>query len=337
MSSAYVALTEALVPFYGVMCVGYLGGRYGAVGGAELAALNTFVARFALPALVVRVLATADVASLDLGVAVADLVHKAACAVLVPLALRAFPAEGAGAAPSLADVSVWHTVLTLPNTIILGVPAIGALFDMETVELYLAVCFLLQASVHTVGIVCSLEVGVPGAKAAGGAPTLGEASRLAARRVLRNPVTLAAAAGVALSFSLGGELPTVLDDFLEMLQRCVSVVALFTIGVFTHLHGVVSCDWRAACVSTVARFAVAPAINLGVCLACGLRGDTLRIMAIQGALPQAVMAFSLYAEYGEAARPDIFSTNVGLGTLLSLPALAGWYWLVTAAFGEGGS
>jgi hypothetical protein len=122
------------------------------------------------------------------------------------------------------------------------------------------------------------------------------------------------------------------------------------------VHGIVSCGRRRAVEVVALRSVLSPVCCLCVMLIFGLRGEELKIMVMQGALPQAGAALSqpvlcvsaagslpaisgphamprdaptsnsvLFVVFKEfKIQPDVFSTSTTLGTALCLPVMSIW-------------
>ncbi|URE04210.1 auxin efflux carrier [Musa troglodytarum] len=73
----------------------------------------------------------------------------------------------------------------------------------------------------------------------------------------------------------------------------------------------------------VLKFIVGPTATTICAVVVGLRGDFLRVAIIQAALPQSISSFIFAREYG--LHPDVLSTAVIFGTLVSLPVLIAYY------------
>jgi len=65
---------------------------------------------------------------------------------------------------------------------------------------------------------------------------------------------------------------------------------------------------------------------VGVALAVGSRGEQLRILVLQSALPQAVVTFNISAKYGIGV--ELLTSSIAVGTLLTLPILLVWLWVL---------
>lgn len=72
------------------------------------------------------------------------------------------------------------------------------------------------------------------------------------------------------------------------------------------------------------RLVISPLLMGAVAAVLGIRGMEWRIIAVQAALPQAIVTFTLAQYYGAGA--DVLGACVTLGTLVSLPVLVFYYW-----------
>jgi hypothetical protein len=114
----------------------------------------------------------------------------------------------------------------------------------------------------------------------------------------------------------------ILDMTSLYLNNCVLGISLFNFGLFAYTHGIISCGYRRAAEVVFLRSVVSPICCLCVMLMFGLRGEPLKIMTMQGALPQAVSSFVVFKEF--KIQPDVFSTSTTVGTALCLPVMIIW-------------
>ena len=89
-------------------------------------------------------------------------------------------------------------------------------------------------------------------------------------------------------------LPQILDTTSLYLNNCVLGISLFNFGLFAFAHGIISCGRRKAAEVVFLRCVLSPLCCLLTMLALGLRGDALKVMVMQGALPQAVSSFVVF-------------------------------------------
>ncbi|KAK7851093.1 auxin efflux carrier component 6 [Quercus suber] len=84
------------------------------------------------------------------------------------------------------------------------------------------------------------------------------------------------------------------------------------------------CLWyKKGTVGMVIRFLCGPIIMSAASVAVGLRGVKLHAAIVQAALPQGIVPFVFAREYG--LHPDILSTGVIFGMLVSLPVTLLYY------------
>jgi predicted permease len=134
--------------------------------------------------------------------------------------------------------------------------------------------------------------------------------------LLRSPIVLATAGGVALS-ALGVRLPGWIAVSLEMLGQISVPLLLFTLGVR------MSATALAALPVGIAGALVRPAVGLGVAVALApalrLSGAQHGILILYASLPPAVLNFLLAEQYRQ--EPEKVASIVVLGHLASLVAV----------------
>lgn len=134
--------------------------------------------------------------------------------------------------------------------------------------------------------------------------------------LLRSPMVLATAAGVALSVT-GARLPGWLALAIEMTGDVAVPLMLFTLGVrmtATTLEG-----WHVGLVGAVLRPVAGVGLALAVGLALRLEPTQLGLLTLYGSLPPAVLNFLLAEEYRQD--PQQVASIVLLGHLVSLVAV----------------
>jgi len=157
--------------------------------------------------------------------------------------------------------------------------------------------------------------------------------RIVRDRLLTNPMVIGAFAGVITSLAVKAKdhtrpLPYILDTTSLYLQNCVLGISLFNFGLFAFCHGIISCGYQRAAVIVLMRCVVSPLCCLLVMLVFRLKGDVLKIMILQGALPQAVSSFVVFKEF--KIQPEVFSTSTTLTTALCLPTMLIWYVMLSS-------
>ncbi|GBG79698.1 hypothetical protein CBR_g29962 [Chara braunii] len=137
---------------------------------------------------------------------------------------------------------------------------------------------------------------------------------------------------VGMAYSLlasryGFDMPTPLEKTVTMLSNMCLGLSMISLGMFTALEGsLVPIGWWNTTWTFSLRLLWEPALAGIITYLFGCRGRVLKVAIIQSALPQAVITFVLASQFG--VHPDVLSTSVGLGTLVSLPLLIVYYLLL---------
>lgn len=205
------------VPIFLLIGVGYFAVRAGLVEQAGLKTMAAFVLNFALPALIVRALATRKLSE------VADasyfLVYGGASLVVFAgvFAIARFARgrdQSASAIQAMGATAANSGFFGYPTAaLVLGAPA-GVALSLN------------MAFENIVLIPLALTLAEAGRSGGGG---VSETLRGAARRLVRNPLIIAIVIGVALSAS-GFVLPAPVGRAVDMLASAAGAVALFAIG-----------------------------------------------------------------------------------------------------------
>jgi len=141
-----------------------------------------------------------------------------------------------------------------------------------------------------------------------------------ARRILKNPLILACAGGIALS-AAAVNLPVVIDRSLQLVGRIAMPVALLTVGAdldFRRLRG----DWAPALGVSFLKLIVYPALMLAGLHQAGLDGPNVEIPVLIMASPTAVVSYIMAREMrgdAELAGAIVIGT-----TTFSLLTFLGW-------------
>ncbi|KAF7108575.1 hypothetical protein CFC21_109022 [Triticum aestivum] len=148
-------------------------------------------------------------------------------------------------------------------------------------------------------------------------------------KLARNPNVYASVLGVAwacIAYRWRIGMPGIVTGSLQVMSRTGTGMSMFSMGLFmAQQERIVACGGGLAALGMVLRFVAGPLAALAGAgaVAFGLRGDVLRFVIIQAALPQSIASFVFAKEYGLHA--DVLSTAVIFGTLVSLPVLIGYY------------
>lgn len=290
------------------MLIGWLAARLRAFDEAATRGLSLFAFNVAIPVMLVRTLARADLPEQpEWGLLLSY--FTAALAVFALAAVAAGSLFGQrGAAPAVYGISA-----AFSNTIILGIPLVlEAYGEAAAVPLSLIVACH-SALLFTVTTVCA-EAGL------GGGVSWHKVATNIGRGLAENPILWGIAAGLALNL-LDRGLPTVLDHLAEILGAAALPAALFALGANLARFRVRG-SLRAACLLTGLKVLVHPALVLALgSLVFPLRPLSLTVALTIAALPTGINAYLFAARY-DAAVPEATSTIL-VSTLIAVATLGG--------------
>ncbi|KAL4651088.1 hypothetical protein ACB092_01G134300 [Castanea dentata] len=147
------------------------------------------------------------------------------------------------------------------------------------------------------------------------------------RKLSRNPNTYSSVLGVLwslISFKWNVGMPSLVKYSIKIISDAGLGMAMFSLGLFMALQPrIIACGTKRATIGMVIRFLCGPIIMSAASVAVGLRGVKLHAAIVQAALPQGIVPFVFAREYG--LHPDILSTGVIFGMLVSLPVTLLYY------------
>ena len=144
--------------------------------------------------------------------------------------------------------------------------------------------------------------------------------RLLLKELIRNPLIISIAAGLAAKY-MPADLPIFILDTTELLGRGALPALLLAIGAGVHLSAFRSA-WRALLLSALAKAVIFPGLMVGSAMVMGLDGLSLIIIMIVGVMPTAVSSYPLARELGGNAK--LMAEILSLQTVLSVPVLLIW-------------
>ncbi|KAI4337916.1 hypothetical protein L6164_016279 [Bauhinia variegata] len=151
-----------------------------------------------------------------------------------------------------------------------------------------------------------------------------------ARKLSRNPNTYSSVLGLLwslVSFKWNVGMPSLIKSSVQIISDAGLGMAMFSLGLFMALQPrIIACGTKRAVVGMAIRFICGPLVMSAASIAIGLRGPKLRTAIVQAALPQGIVPFVFAREYG--LHPDILSTGVIFGMLVSLPVTLLYYVLL---------
>ena len=306
-------ILNLVLPFFGLILIGYVSGKLAKAPDSGLAWMNFFIIYVALPALFFRILAKTPFEQL----AQARFVLATTIATALVFAI-AFAIARTTRAGTVREATIAGLAGAYGNIGYMGPGlALAALGQAAAVPVALIFCFdtLLLFSL------------VPTLMAFGGPAKVGFFATIAdvLKRILLHPLLVSAGLGI-LAAALDWQPPLAAERLLEFLQNSAAPTALFTLGVTIALRPLQRLP-RALPLLTFVKLIAHPLLAYGL---LGLLGpfpagwaETALLMA---ALPPALNVFVFARQYETWIEPA--STAVLIGTLASVVTLTLALWLI---------
>ncbi|CAK7346841.1 unnamed protein product [Dovyalis caffra] len=147
------------------------------------------------------------------------------------------------------------------------------------------------------------------------------------RKLSRNPNTYSSVLGLLwslASFKWNVGMPSLVKYSIKIISDAGLGMAMFSLGLFMALQPrIIVCGKKRATMAMAIRFLCGPIVMSATSVAIGMRGVRLRAAIVQAALSQGIVPFVFAREYG--LHPDIMSTGVIFGMLVSLPVTLIYY------------
>ncbi|GMI94011.1 PIN-FORMED 8 [Hibiscus trionum] len=348
----------AIVPLYVAMILAYTSVKWWKLFTPEqCAGINKFVAKFSIPLLSFQVISDNNLYKMNVKIILADFLQKV-LALIVLIVVVKFGSRG-----GLGSIITSFSLSTLPNTLIVGIPLLKAMYGDESGGLLaqivvlqsivwynlLLLVFELNAAKRTSGITPTVE-DIGDEEAPEESPDEAEEKEeeeeaqtkqcksktmlillTVGKKLIANPNTHAALLGLiwaSIRFRLNVKFPAIIEDSITILSNGGLGMSMFSIGLFMASQpSIIACGIRMTIVGMVLKFMAGPALMAAASAALGLRGRFLRMAIMQAALPPGVVPFVFAKEYN--VYPDTLSTGVIFGMLIAVP-VALIYYLVLA-------
>ncbi|KAH7847626.1 hypothetical protein Vadar_028318 [Vaccinium darrowii] len=344
-------VVAATVPLYVAMILAYISVKWWKMFTPEqCSGINKFVAKFSIPLLTFQVISTNNPYKMNMRLVCADFLQKlfAICALAVITKIRS---KG-----NLSWIITGLSLLTLPNTLIVGIPILNAMYGDEAVLLLTQIVvlqsiiwfnlLLFLSEINMAMQDCLTEPTEATGETEGpkeeqqkeggreGNITTPRKIKLmpvllkVGEKLILNPNTHATVLGLIwalIHFRWGVPMPKFIAKSISLMSDGGLGMAMFIIGLFMASRtSIIACGTRLAVLAMVMKFIAGPALMAVPSIAIGLRGKLLRVAA---ALPQGVVPFVFAQEYN--IYPDIVSTGIIVGMLISLPIALAYYFLLT--------
>ncbi|KAG4933326.1 hypothetical protein JHK87_047328 [Glycine soja] len=352
-------VVTATVPLYVTMFLAYISVKWWKLFNPEqCSGINKFVANFSVPILSFQVISSNNIYKMSLKLVYADVVQKLLAFLVFTAIIRI---KGRG---GLKWIITGLSLSTLPNTLILGIPLMKAMYRDEASLLLPQIIFLqsmvwynLLLFLHELDAAIparTMPVVAPPSQDTGESETSLEIqskeeeeeeaehrtqskTRMllilmkVGNKLIINPNTYATFIGLiwaSIHFRWGVDMPDVVNQSIEILASGGLGMATFSLGLFMASNNrVIVCGPRMTLVAMGLKFLVGPAIMAVASIVIGLRDRMLKVAIIQAALPQGIVPFVFAREYN--VNPGILSTGVLLGMLMALPVALTYYLLLS--------
>ncbi|MEM6665383.1 MAG: AEC family transporter [Pseudomonadota bacterium] len=302
---------NAILPVFAVVGVGYLCAHLRFLDRDAAVMLNRFVFYVAVPALLFRLVVTADLEAFDPGL-VALFVGIELVVLFLGFLLGRFTLGLAAPKALLVGLAACftnHVFLVLPIAVFLyGEAAAAPIVGIITVDAAL----ILAGCVLTLDLMTSERKGGVG-------PALAQV----VRATLTNTMVIAVAAGLAYA-ALGLPFHAGLDKFTGFLAGGAAPAGLVALGIILH-RTLGAIDQRTVATITALKLLVFPALGFGLVVALAIPLDDAQALLMVAAGPAGAMPLILATRYGflvdEIARAILITTVFGLFTVTAVTML----------------
>lgn len=299
-------IVQSIAPIFLIIVVGYLFKRSGFPGDGFWQPAERLAYYVLLPVLIVRNLADANLAGIQVGAYVAVVVGIAAATTALTLALRPMlRVDGA------AYTSVLQGAIRLNSYIGFGVAqALWGAHGVVLVALFIAIMM---------PIVNVISIGAFAAWAHDGEPRWGRVPR----EIVRNPIIIACAIGIAINAMHVG-LPHWVDGLLAIFARTALPIALLCVGAGLVL-GTMRLQAGTLAVACVLKLVAMPALALGAAHLAGLTGLSFVVAVMFAAMPSSPASYVLARQLGGDAplMAGILTTQTAFAAL-TIPVIIAW-------------
>ncbi|XP_058085699.1 probable auxin efflux carrier component 1d [Magnolia sinica] len=342
----------AAVPLYFSMILAYISVKWWKLFTPDqCSGINKFVANFSVPLMSFHAISTNNLYHMNLKLLLADSLQKVLALLLSAIFIK-LSSRG-----SLDWLITGFSLATLPNTLVLGIPLLRAMYGdgaanllsqivvLQSTVWYTLLLFLFEFRAAKVAAAAQLsettgELEVQGetegheAEEAKTRPSRNIKTKLILlmvwKKLMRNPNTYTSLVGLiwaAISFRWGIKLPTIVDKSISILSDGGLGMAMFSLGLFmASQSSIIACGARMAALAMGIRFLIGPVLMAVPSVAIGLRSVLLNVAIVQAALPQGIVPFVFAKEYN--VHPEILSTGVIFGMIIAMPIALAYYMLL---------
>jgi len=307
-----IQVLNLALPFFGLIFIGFLCGRWKRLPDAGLAWMNLFIVYVALPALFFRILARTPFEQLARPDFILGTVTATGLAFCLSFLIGYVFVRGRGDAATMAavaggfgNVGYMGPGLALATLGPAAAAPVALIFSFDALFVFIMVPVLMASS----------------SQAKGGLSVM----RDALRGILLNPLLISAALGVGAA-ALKIEPPTAVERLLDFLQGSAAPTALFALGVTVALRPLTRIPIEVP-ILVVVKLIVHPMIVLAVLPLMGDFDDLwIATAVLMAALPPALTAYVFARQYNTWIEEA--SSAILVGTIGSIGSLTIVMWLV---------
>ncbi|XP_010550069.1 PREDICTED: auxin efflux carrier component 8 [Tarenaya hassleriana] len=348
-------VVSSTVPLYVTMILGYVSAKHLKLFSPEqCSGINTFVSKFSIPLLSFQVISQNNPYKMNPRLILSDALQKILAAVSLAAVVRFWrPAASGG---RLGLIITGFSISTLPNTLIIGIPMLRAMYGDGSVDSLVQI-IVLQSLIWYNLLLFLFELNAARSSVAARVPTehrgnentdaeqepkeeeetvlaydssTGRILLKVWRKLVRNPNSYATLAGLiwaSIHFRLGWEMPGMVDGSIRLLSDGGLGMAMFSLGLFmASQRSIIACGKQMLAITMVLKFLIGPILMVASAFGIRLHGTLLRTMILQSALPQGIVPFVFAKEYN--VYPEIVSTGVIFGMVVALPIALAYYFVM---------
>ncbi|RZB93616.1 auxin efflux carrier component 8-like [Glycine soja] len=353
LADAYHVVAST-VPLYVTMILAYISVKWWKIFTPDqCSGINKFVAKFSIPLLSFQVISSNNIYKMSLKLIYADFLQKL-LAFLVLIAITKISGRG-----GLKWIITGLSITTLPNTLILGIPLVKAMYKSEAVVLLAQIIFLqsmiwynLSLFLYELDAVKTRPTAAASSSQGSGETDTGREVQskgeedaeprikrkrkvllilvTVGKKLIKNPNTYATLLGFiwsSIKFRWGLHMPEVVSQSIEILSNGGLGMAMFSLGLFmASQSSIIACGPRMAMVAIGLKVVLGPTLMAVASFVIGLRDTLFKVAIVQAALPQVIVPFVFAKEYN--VHPAVLSTAILLGMLIALPVELAFYFLL---------
>lgn len=352
-------VVTATVPLYVTMLLAYICVKWWKLFTPDqCVGINKFVANFSVPLLSFQVISSNNIYKMSLKLIYADCVQKFLGFLVLIVMIKISDIRGGG----LKWIITGLSLSTLPNTLILGIPLMKAMYKDESDFLLPQIIFLQSMIWYNLLLFLhELDAAIPARTMPAAQPSQEtgdsessvevqskeEEERRETRperktriliilmkvgkKLIMNPNTYATFIGLiwaSIHFRWGVDMPDVVNQSITILSSGGLGMATFSLGLFMASNSsIIACGPKMTMVAMGLKFLLGPTLMAVASIVIGLRDTMLKVAIVQAALPQGIVPFVFAREYN--VHPAVLSTGVLLGMLIALPVALIYYLLLS--------